>query len=135
MLIQSNLTLRNCLIRNKLVLRNHFLWSIFHLLHRNKELLALRNNFRATKKFLITKFDCIYLIKKFMNRQFLAIVLYSASLVNRSQAKRSMNFFISSSIWIVILILSGLFFFIYKICRYILIFESFFLLSKFVRVS
>ena len=23
-----------------------------------KELLALRNNFRATKKFLITKFDC-----------------------------------------------------------------------------
>ena len=25
----------------------------------NKELLALRNNFRATKKFLIAKFDCI----------------------------------------------------------------------------
>ena len=25
----------------------------------NKELLALRNNFRVTKKFLIAKFDCI----------------------------------------------------------------------------
>ena len=49
----------NDLIRNKLVLRNHFLWPICHLLHKDKELLALRNNFRATKKFLIAKFDCI----------------------------------------------------------------------------
>ena len=46
------------LIRNKLVLRNHFLCPICHLLHEDKELLALRNNFRATKKFLIAKFDC-----------------------------------------------------------------------------
>ena len=51
--IQSNLA-----IRNKLVLRNHFLWPIFHLLHKDKELLALRNNFRTNKKFLIAKFDC-----------------------------------------------------------------------------
>ena len=29
-----------------------------------KELLALRNNFRATKKFLIAKFDCTYLISR-----------------------------------------------------------------------
>ena len=29
-----------------------------NLLHKDKELLALRNNFRVTKKFLITKFDC-----------------------------------------------------------------------------
>ena len=36
--VQSNLAIRNDLIRNKLV---------------------LRNNFRATKKFLIAKFDCI----------------------------------------------------------------------------
>ena len=57
-LIQSNLAIRNGLIRNKLVLRNHFLWPICHLLHKDKELLALRNNFRATKKFLIAKFDC-----------------------------------------------------------------------------
>ena len=28
------------------------------VLHNDKELLALRNNFRATKKFLIAKFDC-----------------------------------------------------------------------------
>ena len=28
----------------------------------NKELLALRNNFRVTKKFLIAKFDCITLL-------------------------------------------------------------------------
>ena len=56
--IQSNLAIRNGFIRNKLVLRNHFLWPICHLLHKDKELLALRNNFRATKKFLIAKFDC-----------------------------------------------------------------------------
>ena len=28
------------------------------ILHKDKEHLALRNNFRVTKKFLITKFDC-----------------------------------------------------------------------------
>jgi len=49
------------LIRNKLVLRNHFLLPICHLLHKDKELLALRNNFRATKKFFIAKFDYISL--------------------------------------------------------------------------
>ena len=46
------------LMRNKLVLRNHFLWPICHLLHKDKELLALKNNFRATKKVLIAKFNC-----------------------------------------------------------------------------
>ena len=58
-ILQSNLAIRNGLIWNKLVLRNHFTWPICHLLHKNKELLALRNNVRATKKFLIAKFDCI----------------------------------------------------------------------------
>jgi hypothetical protein len=58
-LIQSNLVIRNVLMRNKLVLRNHFPWPIVTLLHIDKEHLALRNNFRVTKKFLITKFDCI----------------------------------------------------------------------------
>jgi hypothetical protein len=52
-LVQSNLAIRNCLIRNKLVLRNHFPLPICHLLHKDKELLALKNNFRTTKKFLI----------------------------------------------------------------------------------
>ena len=56
--VQSNLAIRNGLIRNKLVLRNHFLWPICHLLYKDRELLALRNNFRVTKKFLIAKFDC-----------------------------------------------------------------------------
>ena len=60
LLLQSNLAIRNGLIRNSLVLRNHFPWPICHLLHKNKELLALRNNFRVTKKFLIAKFDCIW---------------------------------------------------------------------------
>jgi hypothetical protein len=59
LVVQSNLAIRNGLIRSKLVLRNHFLWPICHLLHKDKELLAIRNNFRATKKFLIAKFDCI----------------------------------------------------------------------------
>ena len=44
-----------------MVLRNHFPWPICHLLHKDKEHLALRNNFRATKKFLIAKFDCTYI--------------------------------------------------------------------------
>ena len=34
-------------------------FSVTDLLHKDKEHLALRNNFRETKKFLITKFDCI----------------------------------------------------------------------------
>ena len=54
--LQSNLVIRNVL---KLVLRNHFPLPIDNLLHKYKEHLALRNNFRVTKKFLITKFDCI----------------------------------------------------------------------------
>ena len=42
-------------------LRNHFPWLICHLLYKDEEHLALRNNFRVTKKFLITKFDCTYI--------------------------------------------------------------------------
>ena len=38
-------------------LRNHFLGPICHLLHKDKELLALRNNFRLNKKILIAKFE------------------------------------------------------------------------------
>ena len=34
-------------------------FPVTKLLHKDKEHLALRNNFRVTKKFLITKFDCI----------------------------------------------------------------------------
>ena len=56
--LQSNLEIRNCLKRNLLVLRNHFLWPNASLLHKDKEHLALRNNFRVTEKFLIDKFDC-----------------------------------------------------------------------------
>ena len=40
--VQSNLAIRNGLIRNKLVIRNHFLWPIWHLLHKDKELLAFQ---------------------------------------------------------------------------------------------
>ena len=49
------------LIRNLLVLRNHFPWPICHLLtlHKDKKNLALLNNFRATRKFFVAKFDCI----------------------------------------------------------------------------
>ena len=53
MQIQSNLVIRNVLIRNKIVLRNHFPWPNANLLHKDKEHLALRNNFR------VTKFECI----------------------------------------------------------------------------
>ena len=56
--VQSNLVIRNVLIRNKLVLRNHFPSTIVNLFHKDKEHLALRNNFRVTKKFLITRLDC-----------------------------------------------------------------------------
>jgi hypothetical protein len=54
----SNVVIRNGFIRNKLVLKNHFLCPIANLLYKNKEQLTLRNNFKMTKKFLITKFDC-----------------------------------------------------------------------------
>ena len=52
--VQSNLLIRNGLISNKLVLRNHFQLPIANLLHKGKEHLALRNNNRVTKKFHIT---------------------------------------------------------------------------------
>ena len=61
--VQSNLAIRNGLIRNKLVLGNHFPWPICHLLDKVKELLALRKNFRANKKFLIAKFDLLYFLR------------------------------------------------------------------------
>ena len=35
------------------------LFTATNLLHKDKEHLAVRNNLRVTKKFLITKFDCI----------------------------------------------------------------------------
>ena len=51
-----SLTICNFLF--KFLFRNIVTFFDFHLLHKDKELLALRNNFRATKKFLIAKFDC-----------------------------------------------------------------------------
>ena len=51
-IVQSNLGIRNGLIRNKLVLKNHFPcpWPFANLLPRDKEY--------STKKFPIIKFDC-----------------------------------------------------------------------------
>ena len=54
----STYTVKLGLIRNKLVLTNHFLWPIDNLLYKCKEHFTSKNNFRVTKKFLITKFDC-----------------------------------------------------------------------------
>ena len=58
LIIQSNLVIRNVLLRNKLISRNHFPWPNANLLHKDQEHLSLRNNFSVTKKFLIAKFDC-----------------------------------------------------------------------------
>ena len=44
--------------KEQMGVKEPFLWPNTNLLHKDKELLALRNNFRVTKKFLITKFDC-----------------------------------------------------------------------------
>jgi len=41
-------------------------FPVTNLLHKDKELLALRNNFRATKKFFIAKFDYISLFSCFL---------------------------------------------------------------------
>ena len=50
--VQSNLVIMNVLIRNKLALRNHFLWPNANFLHKDKEHFALRNNFSVTKNSL-----------------------------------------------------------------------------------
>ena len=55
-------------IKNKLVLRNHFPWPICNLLHKHKEHLAFKENIRVTKKFLITKFDCIKVCQSIKKR-------------------------------------------------------------------
>ena len=56
--MQSKLVIRNGFVRNKLVLRNHFPRPIVNLFHKDMKHLALRNNLRVAKKFLITKVDC-----------------------------------------------------------------------------
>ena len=45
--------------KEQIGIKEPFPVTICHSLHKDKELLALRDNFRATKKFLIAKFDCI----------------------------------------------------------------------------
>ena len=46
--------IRKVLMRHKIGVKE----PIVNLLCKDKEHLALRNNFRVTEKFLITKFDC-----------------------------------------------------------------------------
>ena len=46
------------MLQSKVVIRNKC-DQFDSLLHKDKEHLALRNNFRVTKKFFIAKFDCI----------------------------------------------------------------------------
>ena len=53
--LQSNLAIRKGLIRNKLVLRNHFLWPICHLLHKDNE---LHEEFQYPNEFKRTNSIC-----------------------------------------------------------------------------
>ena len=48
--------------KEQIGVKEPFLVTCANLLQKDKEHLALRNNFRVTIKFLITKFDCIYYI-------------------------------------------------------------------------
>ena len=89
--LQSNLVIRNCLIMNKLVLRNHFLWPVCHLLHKNKEHLALRNNFRVTELFLIAKFDFILNPYKLKHGQFYKGWLSWCKIINVMRYNLSCN--------------------------------------------
>ena len=52
------------LLWSKLVLRTISRDQFANLLHKDKEHLELRNNFRMTKKFLIAKFDCTWQISR-----------------------------------------------------------------------
>ena len=79
------MVIRNVLIRNKLVLRNPFQWPIVNLLHKDKEHLVLRNNFRVTKKFLFTKFDY---------RNVHNISLWKTSFINAPSVQWSMRKYI-----------------------------------------
>ena len=54
------------------MLRNHFPVPIVNFLHKDKERLALRNNFRVTKKFLtpsLTVYDLIKQFNRFQKRK------------------------------------------------------------------
>ena len=44
--------------KEQIVVKEPFPVTKANILHKDKEHLALRNNFRVTQKFLITKFDC-----------------------------------------------------------------------------
>ena len=68
-LLQSKLAISNSLIRNILVLRNHFLWPICHLLHKDKELLTLRNNVGRPKSSLLPSSTVLGMILKLMGKK------------------------------------------------------------------
>ena len=56
--VKSNLALfKELFDKEQIGIKEPFPVTNFYLLHKDKELLALRNNFRATKKFLIAKVD------------------------------------------------------------------------------
>jgi hypothetical protein len=44
--------------KEQIGIKEPFPVTFCHFLHKDKELVALRNNLRSTKKFLIAKFDC-----------------------------------------------------------------------------
>ena len=58
------------------ILRNQFKRPICHLINKDKELLALRNNFRASKKFLIAKVDCTVIIIRLNYKSQIIPLLY-----------------------------------------------------------
>ena len=94
--VKSNLVMRNGLIRNKFVLRNHFPWPIANLLYKAKEHLALRNSFTVTKKFLLTKFSTV-LGAVIKCKQYSGITMESGTPVK--SVKNTLNIFAVSVIF------------------------------------
>ena len=67
--------------KEQIGVKEPFLVTCANLLHKDKEHLALRNNLRVTKKFLITSFDCTFKGDYISKGAFLASICPSINLV------------------------------------------------------
>ena len=96
--LQNRPILKNWFQKNKHFFLDLLLgipYIVFWLNVYNKELLALRNNFRGTKKLLIAKFDCTSNIQN--KHMYLPVFLTLRSSIGH-QSKRSHGLFSSSKL-------------------------------------
>ena len=71
----------------------------------NKELLALRNNFRVTKKFLIAKFDCtIFFILKVLQQRYVSFYPKMSNSLTVAPSRFSFSFSFETNLYSLLIL-------------------------------